>query len=56
MPHSGGRVGKGIYLALENSKSADYGKSSKLPKCGLLKPTLFTSSRDVVVLFSWSHI
>jgi len=27
MPHSGGRVGKGIYLASENSKSAGYGKS-----------------------------
>ncbi|RXM95828.1 Metabotropic glutamate receptor 2 [Acipenser ruthenus] len=26
MPHSGGRVGKGIYLASENSKSACYGK------------------------------
>ncbi len=26
MPHSGGRVGKGIYLASENSKSAGYGK------------------------------
>jgi len=25
MPHSGGRVGKGIYLASENSKSAGYG-------------------------------
>ncbi|KAK3601615.1 hypothetical protein CHS0354_027865 [Potamilus streckersoni] len=24
MPHSGGRVGKGIYFASENSKSADY--------------------------------
>lgn len=26
MPHSGGRVGKGIYFASENSKSAGYGK------------------------------
>ena len=26
MPHSGGRVGKGIYLASENSKSAGYGE------------------------------
>ena len=25
MPHSGGRVGSGIYFASENSKSADYG-------------------------------
>ena len=25
MPHSGGRVGKGIYFASENSKSACYG-------------------------------
>ncbi len=24
MPHSGGRVGRGIYLASENSKSAGY--------------------------------
>ena len=24
MPHSGGRVGKGIYFASENSKSAGY--------------------------------
>lgn len=26
MPHSGGRVGKGIYFASENSKSASYGE------------------------------
>jgi len=26
MPHSGGRVGKGIYFASENAKSAAYGK------------------------------
>ena len=26
MPHSGGRVGRGIYFASENSKSAGYGK------------------------------
>lgn len=26
MPHSGGRVGKGIYFASENGKSAGYGK------------------------------
>ena len=26
MPHCGGRVGKGIYFASENSKSAGYGK------------------------------
>jgi len=25
MPHSGGRVGRGIYFASENSKSAGYG-------------------------------
>ena len=34
MPHSGGRVGKGIYLASENGKSASYGKSTKLPERG----------------------
>lgn len=27
MPHSGGRVGKGIYFASENSKSAGYGEA-----------------------------
>ena len=26
MPHSGGRVGKGIYFASENSKSVGYGE------------------------------
>lgn len=26
MPHSGGRVGKGIYFASENNKSAGYGE------------------------------
>lgn len=26
MPHSGGRVGKGIYFASENAKSASYGQ------------------------------
>jgi len=25
MPHSGGRVGKGIYFASENGKSSGYG-------------------------------
>ncbi|XP_072238324.1 protein mono-ADP-ribosyltransferase PARP3 [Leuresthes tenuis] len=29
MPHSGGRVGSGIYFASENSKSADYVRTSK---------------------------
>lgn len=28
MPHSGGRVGKGIYFASENSKSAGYGETT----------------------------
>ena len=28
MPHSGGRVGKGIYFASENSKSAGYGEQT----------------------------
>ncbi len=28
MPHSGGRVGAGIYFASENSKSAGYGECS----------------------------
>jgi len=27
MPHSGGRVGRGIYFASENAKSAAYGKT-----------------------------
>lgn len=27
MPHSGGRVGRGIYFASENSKSAGYGET-----------------------------
>jgi hypothetical protein len=26
MPHSGGRVGKGLYFASENAKSAGYGQ------------------------------
>jgi len=30
MPHSGGRVGKGIYLASENAKSAGYTGSTKV--------------------------
>ena len=30
MPHSGGRVGSGIYFASENSKSADYGNNITL--------------------------
>ena len=30
MPHSGGRVGSGIYFASENSKSAGYGKHAML--------------------------
>ena len=31
MPHSGGRVGRGIYFASENSKSAGYGEQVTLP-------------------------
>ena len=31
MPHSGGRVGSGIYFASENSKSAGYGKTPQYP-------------------------
>lgn len=31
MPHSGGRVGKGIYLASENNKSAAYVQAAKDP-------------------------
>lgn len=35
MPHSGGRVGKGLYFASENSKSAGYGeKITLLPLIG----------------------
>ena len=30
MPHSGGRVGRGIYFASENSKSAAYGENHVL--------------------------
>lgn len=30
MPHSGGRVGAGIYFASENSKSAGYGMSQEI--------------------------
>lgn len=30
MPHSGGRVGRGIYFASENSKSACYGEHARL--------------------------
>ncbi|XP_029819635.1 protein mono-ADP-ribosyltransferase PARP3-like [Manacus vitellinus] len=32
MPHSGGRVGKGIYFASENSKSACYGEGPGMSK------------------------
>lgn len=41
MPHSGGRVGRGIYFASENSKSAGYGNRSfqySLHKCILTLP------------------
>ncbi|XP_050168806.1 protein mono-ADP-ribosyltransferase PARP3 isoform X2 [Myiozetetes cayanensis] len=50
MPHSGGRVGKGIYFASENSKSAGYvGRTSKnvgimfLAEVALGKPYRITS-------------
>ena len=33
MPHSGGRVGKGIYFASENEKSACYGKTRFTLNC-----------------------
>ena len=36
MPHSGGRVGRGIYFASENSKSAGYGNGwLYIVGCGL---------------------
>lgn len=41
MPHSGGRVGKGIYLASENSKSACYGKVE-----GRLSITIYSGFRS----------
>lgn len=31
MPHSGGRVGRGIYFASENEKSAGYGEDPCIP-------------------------
>jgi len=34
MPHSGGRVGRGIYLASEQRKSAGYVRSAKSPMTG----------------------
>ncbi len=34
MPHSGGRVGSGIYFASENGKSAAYGKAIALKIMG----------------------
>ena len=41
MPHSGGRVGKGIYLASENSKSAGYGECLKF--INVVRKIYFTS-------------
>lgn len=38
MPHSGGRVGKGIYLASEHSKSAGY------TRCGKVRIVYFLSA------------
>ena len=41
MPHSGGRVGRGIYFASENSKSAGYGRYNiNIPR---IKPLCFKS-------------
>ena len=36
MPHSGGRVGRGIYLASENNKSAAYVKTDYKTKIGIM--------------------
>jgi len=38
MPHSGGRVGKGIYFASENSKSAGYGEWCAIVFCTIVYP------------------
>jgi len=46
MPHSGGRVGRGIYLASENGKSAGYGN-----KIFLFRFLFFSSVFSVVVFF-----
>lgn len=44
MPHSGGRVGSGIYFASENAKSIGYGKKSP-------KKTIPLSSFEIIVLY-----
>merc|ERR1719171_205935 len=36
MPHSGGRVGKGIYLASENRKSASYVRPDYKSRTGIM--------------------
>lgn len=40
MPHSGGRVGRGIYFASENAKSAAYGEPVNLFKNYAVLPYL----------------
>lgn len=54
MPHSGGRVGRGIYFASENSKSAGYGKKKVkclvLSKC-TLSPPPFSLSFSLLTSF-----
>jgi len=53
MPHSGGRVGRGIYFASENAKSAGYGKTRELRYyiCGTLKGHYTLVQSEVIRLF-----
>jgi Poly(ADP-ribose) polymerase catalytic domain len=53
MPHSGGRVGRGIYFASENSKSAGYGKLSLFMLCEQAFCCLLWLSDFTIISFAY---
>ncbi len=56
MPHSGGRVGKGIYFASECSKSASYGECVSSFILLYVHVSLVSFSGAILLLFiCWYH-
>lgn len=55
MPHSGGRVGKGIYFASENGKSSGYGqftRASPIDRTPARSSRHYARSRQI----DWHHV
>ena len=51
MPHSGGRVGRGIYFASEHAKSAAYGKTVSPAIMDLIPLRIFFELSKIVLIW-----